>query len=45
VKLRDPVAHSHQVTHLGALAAEVLRWKRAEEGPGIPVAVEVENRG
>ena len=43
--MEDLVAHSHHVTRLGALAAEVLRWKRREEGPGITVAVELGNRG
>lgn len=42
--MEDLVAHSHRVTRLGALAAEVLRWKR-REGPGTTVAVEVGNRG
>lgn len=44
-RLEEPVAHSHYATHLEALAAEVLRWKRTEVVPGIPVAVEVGNRG
>lgn len=33
-RLEEPLAHSHYITYLGALAAEMLRWKRTEEGPG-----------